>query len=489
MQLDCSMCSRRSLPFLITALVSSAVCSQAQSNRAQFEAQKQGRYVYTPFTAMGSPVVLPMDGKVSEADWYTGMDVSLGGIIFPHLHVDTAIGTSTTDQQNLQAGHHDPSKNGFTWQNIEFGLSGRFNEYFEAFGTYAGVVDSEGHWGGIYEEWFAKLQNLKAGMLGEFEVRGGRIYNRFGIQNTYHPHGFDWADQYLVNARVLGEDSLTIIGADVTWKLPLPWTSQLDVAVGVAPEPEEHHEHGSREVAGAMFEAEGAAFDDVMTVANWTNIYNYNDFHQYRAGISGAWGDNQYGQGTEIYGAHFEYQWRQKGFESGGRYFRWRTELMWREWGAQSGVLGGHDDHEEHGDHEEHDDHEEHGEEDHDEVAHHDEHEEEDHDEHGEEHEDEDHDSEAVERANFRDFGFYTSLLYGFNNRFEAGLRAEYVSGDRGAGLDDRFRLSPGLTYYINDARTVRFRVQYNYDNSNEFGVDHSVWGQLSFNWGGPEVR
>lgn len=162
---------------------------------------------------------------------------------------------------------------------------------------------------------------------------------------------------------------------------------------------------------------------------------------------------------------------------------------MWREWGAQSGVLGGHDDHEEHGEHEEHDDHEEHGEEDHDEVAHHDEHEEEDHDEHGEEHEDEDHDSEAVERANFRDFGFYTSLLYGFNNRFEAGLRAEYVSGDRGAGLDDRFRLSPGLTYYINDARTVRFRVQYNYDNSNEFGVDHSVWGQLSFNWGGPEVR
>jgi hypothetical protein len=149
---------------------------------------------------------------------------------------------------------------------------------------------------------------------------------------------------------------------------------------------------------------------------------------------------------------------------------------MWRRWGAQSGVLGGHDDHEDHGD--EHED------------DHHDEHEEDHHDEHGEEHEDDDdHDSEAVERAQFRDFGFYTSMLYGFNSRFEAGLRAEYVTGDRAAGLDDRLRLSPGLTYYINDARTVKFRVQYNYDHSSEFGNDHSVWGQLSFNWGGPEVR
>ena len=482
------MDSRRLFYVFTVALAVSSASSHAQSNRAQFEAQKQGRYVYTPFTAMSSPVVLPMDGKLSEADWLTGLDVSLGGVLFPHLHVDTAFGTSTTDQQNLQLGHHDPSKNGFTWQNIEFGLSGRFNEYFEAFGTYAAVVDSEGHWEGIYEEWFAKLQNLKAGALGEFELRGGRIYNRFGIQNTYHPHGFDWADQYLVNARVLGEDSLTIIGADVTWKLPVSWTSQLDVAVGVAPDPHDHHHHGSREIEGAMFEAEGAAFDDVMTVANWTNIYNYNDFHQYRAGISGAWGDNQYGRGTQIYGAHFEYQWRQNGFEPGGRYFRWRTEVMWRRWGAQGGVLEGHDHHDEHEHHDEHDHDEHHGEvAHHDEHDHHDEHEEEHHDEH-EDHDD-DHDAEAADRANFRDFGFYTSLLYGFNSRFEAGLRAEYVSGDRAAGLDDRFRLSPGLTYYINDARTVRFRVQYNYDHSNEFGSDHSVWGQVSFNWGGPEVR
>jgi hypothetical protein len=323
----------RSYLALAPSLLLAALPLLAQtSNRGQLLAQQQGQYAYTPFTAMGAPVVLPMDGRLEQADWLTGLDVSLGGVLFPHLHVDTAIGTAGRPQGELQVGHHDPSQNGFTWQNIEFGLSGRFNETFEAFGTYAANVNPDGEFAGIYEEWFAKAQNLPGG----FELRGGRIYNRFGIQNTYHPHGFDWADQYLVNARLLGEDSMTILGGDITWKLPVSWTSQLDVAVGVAPDGHEPHEHGEGEEP--EFDAEGAAFDGTMTVANWTNIYHYNDFHQYRAGLSGAWGDNQYGRNTSIYGVHLEYQWRENGFEAGGRYFRWRTEAMWRQWGAVGGL-------------------------------------------------------------------------------------------------------------------------------------------------------
>jgi hypothetical protein len=456
------------LSIAVGLLASGSALLAQTSNSGQFDAQRKGQYAYTPFTAMGSPVVLPMDGKLSVEDWLTGMDVSIGGILFPHLHLDTAFGRASTQQQNLAVGHHDPNNNGVTWQNIELGMSGRFNKYFEAFGTYAANVDSEGHWSGVYEEWFGKLQNLNAGMLGDFELRGGRFYDRFGIQNTYHPHGFDWADQYLVNGRLLGDDSLTTIGGNVTWKLPVTsWLSQLDVAVGVASEAHAHHHHDEREIEGAEFEAEAAAFDDVKTVANWTNIYNYNDFHQFRAGVSGAWGRNGFGRNTQLYGAHFEYQWRENGFEPGGRYFRWRNEAMWRHWGAVGGH--GHEDEEE-GEHAE-------------ELAEHDDHA--DHDEEEEEH----HEDEGADRANFRDFGFYSSALYGFNSRFEVGLRAEYVNGSQLAGLDDRFRVSPGLTYYINDARTVKFRVQYNYDHSSEFGQDHSVWGQISIAWGGPEVR
>ena len=45
------------------------------------------------------------------------------------------------------------------------------------------------------------------------------------------------------------------------------------------------------------------------------------------------------------------------------------------------------------------------------------------------------------------------------------------------------------MTYFLNNQRTMYLRGQYNYDHSNDFGSEHSVWGQIGLNWGGPEVR
>jgi hypothetical protein len=110
--------------------------SQAQTS-AQFSAQRQQQYQYSTFSAMSSPVVLPMDGKVDEADWLTGLDVSLSDKIFPHVHIDTAFGTSTLDQEELATGHHDPiRRDGVTVQNIEFSLSGRLDDHNEFFITH-----------------------------------------------------------------------------------------------------------------------------------------------------------------------------------------------------------------------------------------------------------------------------------------------------------------------------------------------------------------
>jgi hypothetical protein len=380
----------------------------------------------------------------TEVNWLTGEGVSLGGVLFPHVHFDSIYGGSTADPETLVVGHHDPDREGWTISNIEFGASLRANEYIEAFGTYAAKIDLDNKWAGEYEEWFLKLKKLPGGL----ELRGGQYYNRIGIQNTFHPHGFDWADQYLVNGRFLGEDGLSSIGGEVTWKLPLSWTSLINVSVGVAPTREEE-EHSEPEVE-PEFEAEGATFDDVITVVNWTNLFDYNDFNQFRAGLSGAWGDNLWGKTTQIYGAHFEYQWRQNGYESGGRYLRWRTEAMLRSFDAVSGHLPGEVELEEEG---------------------------------VESHEEKPH------TDNLDEFGLYTSLVFGLSNGLEFGLRGEFVSGIAEAGLDKRFRISPGVTYYFNKARTVKLRLQYNYDHSNDFDDEHSLWAQVGFAWGGPEVR
>jgi hypothetical protein len=99
------------------------------------------------------------------------------------------------------------------------------------------------------------------------------------------------------------------------------------------------------------------------------------------------------------------------------------------------------------------------------------------------------------------DYGFYSQLVYGFKKGWLAGLRVDYVDGDRAnyehAGLlladnagggtpvgDDlqragRWRVSPNVTWYPSEFSKIR--LQYNYDNRQDIGVDHSVWLQFEF--------
>ena len=108
----------RLLPTLLPALAFLTTSLVAQD---QFRSLREGRYAYAPFTALSSPVVLPMDGKVEQADWLTGLDVSLADLIFPHVHMDTAYGTASIPQDELAAGHHDPiRRDKLTVQNLEF---------------------------------------------------------------------------------------------------------------------------------------------------------------------------------------------------------------------------------------------------------------------------------------------------------------------------------------------------------------------------------
>lgn len=398
----------------------------------------------------------------AEVNWLTGEGVNIGGIIFPHAHFQAVYGTTSADDvEHLGAGHHDPTRDDWTIQGFEFGTSVRLGEYFEAFGAYHVWQDSSTYdWDGQFEEWFGKIKNLPGG----FELRGGRYLNRFGLHNSVHLHGWSYVDNNLVNGRFLGDDGLYTIGGEATWNLPTPWTSVLSFSVGEVPEHEHEHVHGAEEHEHEhpAFEGEDALFEKTVFVLNWTNQFNYNDFHQFRAGASGAWGKNKMGKTTQVYGVHFQYEWRQNGFEAGGSYFRWRTEAMYRAFDYYS--LHEEEAHEEEHAHEEGETEEEHA-----------------------EHE-EDHGSH-VHRGSEREFGIYTALAYGFDNGIELGLRGEYVGGVANTELDERYRVSPVATYYFNKNRTLYLRAQYNFDHSNDFGEEHSVWAQIGFNWGGPEVR
>jgi len=104
----------------------------------------------------------------------------------------------------------------------------------------------------------------------------------------------------------------------------------------------------------------------------------------------------------------------------------------------------------------------------------------------------------VLDSETFSDYGFYTQLVYGFHKGWTAGLRFDWLQEQEAdyekrnlslepagtpLGTDplrnDRWRISPNLTWYPTEFS--RIRLQYNYDNQEIYGDANSVWLQFEF--------
>ena len=103
------------------------------------------------------------------------------------------------------------------------------------------------------------------------------------------------------------------------------------------------------------------------------------------------------------------------------------------------------------------------------------------------EEEEEGHEEEHAQRGKLSEWGVSSSLHYGWNEHWEAGLGAAWVEGIGNAGLDERLRISPLATW--RPTENTSLKLQYNYDRLNGARDEHSVWMGFGFNWGGAEVR
>jgi hypothetical protein len=441
--------------------------------------------------------------KHLRLDPWTGEGVSLGGILFPEINYQVVAGSSTTDPESLAVGHHDPDRHGVTQQAIEFALGARFGKHVRLFGSYSAKIDQDDHWLELFEEYYAEITGLPLGV----ELKGGRFYTRFGLHNTEHLHQYTFVDQFLASGRFLGEHSATVEGAQISLPvlssaLPVGWSDRLSISYGSAVQAHDHdhdHEHEDHHDE-PPFEGHRAAWSDSLATVDYTIRYSPRKAVSYAAGVSGAWGGNDFDRQTHVYGAHFEYLWRPSGASAAhahehhdhGEFFRWRTEVFVRHFGAE-GIV-----------------------------------------------------EEEVEtttivpgtRATYRpetqfvgfrpvpgggfapffrrvtvvdrpatpaqkvtttahreravrddstDAGVYTALTYGFpRGHVEAHLRAEYVSGTADAELPERYRLSPAITLRPSRDLPFHFKLQYNYDHLPALGDEHSLWAQFSLTWGDP---
>ena len=361
---------------------------------------------------------------INGDDWKTGSDISLGGVLFPSINLNAAWGTSSGEPEELAVGHHDPNRKGITVQNMEFSMTLRAGEHVEGFITYAAVLDQEDNWLGSVEEAFGRIKNLPGGL----ELRGGRYYNRFGFYNAVHPHGYQFVNRDLLEARMLGEDAVTTEGGELAWNIPgnNQWSGVVSLSYGHVFLEVEEEEDGE----DSPFSPEGAFFSDEIVSADVRVIYHHNDFHQWTGVASFMSGDNFCGRTTEASALGIEYQWSEKGYESGGRSFRWRTEAMYRRAGAVSMEEA----------------------------------------------------ESPIIRRSLHETGISTSAIYGFNEKFRAGLGIAWVEGIGAAGLSERCRISPIVQWNL--AKNMNLRLQYDHDRFSDSGSEDSVWMQANVSWG-----
>ena len=399
-----------------------------------------------------------------EPEWLAP-SLTLGPVdLSPSLHFNGAIGDSTGNPAELEVGHHDPTREDGTVQGIEAGLSLRAGP-IEGFAVYTVSYGAAEEWETEWEEAFLKLKDIPGG----FEVRGGRLFARFGRQNTKHLHAWDFVDMPLVWGRFLGDDGLVTDGADITW-LKQGIATTYGITAGYGDAKSHSHDHGAEEdhaeehseeehEEGEHHEeddheghahSEGVRFSDGVGTGRAFAQFRRNDFNAFETGASLALGEDESDRQLVVAGADFSYTWRENGLEPGGRAVTWLTEILYRD------VEDGHTAHEEHEEHEE----------------------------------DEEHDAHEDELlSGGSGWGLYSQAIYTHNRRLDAGLRLGHVTDDDSLEAPDRFRVSPALTTYLDPFRRTMLRVQYNYDDIQGGDEEHTVWLQMGLSWGGAEVR
>ncbi len=343
--------------------------------------------------------------------------------------------STTSDVTAIERGDHDPLQRGFTLPNEEIFLDGAVDPYFKGVADLVFKLDENNKTEVELEEVYVTTTALPWNL----QAKGGQFFSEFGRLNQQHPHAWDFVDQPLVIGRMFGPEGLRNPGARLSWLVPTPFYSELFLAVqnsqgGTA----FSFRNADEELFGRMpVNRPVRNLGDLLYVPRYAASFDVTDSQTIVAGVSGAFGPNASGRDTrtQIYGADLYWKWKPSWQSGGFPFVSWQTEALGRRYEAGSGGLDAPG-------------------------------------------------RATLPRETLFDWGVYSQVVYGFTQRWAAGLRSDWVSGDRGAfkpdeNRADRFRLSPALTFYPTEFSKLRF--QYNYDHGQIHGDDSSVWLQLEF--------
>jgi hypothetical protein len=352
-------------------------------------------------------------------------------------------GSSVSDDQlgNLQAGGHDAKQRGVSVPNVELAFMGVVDPYVYTEVRIATFISPEGETEVELEEAFVRTTYLPfAGVL-----QAGQFLTKFGRINGVHAHAWQWLDQPVINSRVFGPDGMRGTGGNVAADFSHGWDSTALVTVQNARGETMSSFLGEvgESVAGRpLQDIEVHGMGDLVTTLGWHHRYQARENYAIRAGIDASMGPNASGDNlqTLIYGAHFAARWGGDVHDTTGKLI-WSLEVTTRDYEVNAytddpdGVPGTGDE----GDY---------------------------------------------AAGTLHDWGWLSELSYGVIPAWLIGLRYEMATGsgesvggrNHDSMRDDRWRLSPLITWMPSEF--TRVRLQYNLDHAAHLDdhLAHTVW-------------
>jgi hypothetical protein len=336
--------------------------------------------------------------------------------------------------EDLEGGHHDPHRRGFTLQNAELVLSGAVDPYFKGAANIVTTIDESGETVIELEEVYAQTTSLPYGL----QVKAGKSFLEFGRQNPQHPHQWDFVDQPVVLTRMFGDDGMNGTGARVSWFVPTRFPFELLAGVynanGNQPSFAGPAEDGPP--IGEQVDRGVRTFDDMLFLGRADASFDLTDEMPLLVGVSvasGPSGASASGQ-SSVYGADVTLKWKPLANDHGFPFVAFTTEAMLRHFGYDSFVDEG---------------------------------------------------GAFVPGGELHDSGAYAQAVWGFRRDWTAGLRYDRANGtdDDVLGLDDRNRWSAALTWFASEFSKIRLQVNSDDSAALEKRVT-SVWLQFEFNLG-----
>lgn len=339
---------------------------------------------------------------------------------------------SDEELQWLQAGSHDPNRNGFTVQLVGLAFRAPLGPYASSRASLTSRIDPEGESKTELEEAYLVARGPESAL----EFKAGHYFTEFGFLNPRHADDWAFVDKPVMLTRLFGSDALRNPGVQVAWNTHAAGTARAVVGV----------QHPSGETAHSFLSAAGEEIGphvlidrevedlaDLLYSARLAYGWTTASGAAWRLGTSGLWGPNASAADTRtaIYGIDFGASW--PGAQTDGQHVDWNSELLWRRYEAGGGAA-----------------------------------------------------SEVL-----RDWGGYTQAVWRFRPDWQAGVRFEYANGNgddrRDPFRDRRTRTSLQLGWL--GWRNASVRLQYNRDRAGHLdeGRANSIWLQLRYELGGDE--